>query len=351
MGKAVLFKSDERFDAFFETIRKTGMECDVLDFSGNDWLEYDYETIDFLIYYPSFRFSSNCPLALFDVVDNLTHIKEMHPDVIMYPDPGLIRYYNDKYRQCLFLKRRGFPIPPTVPLVSGKCVEEAEEELGYPMVVKNRYGAGGASVFKVGNRKELLGYYKLSMFDFFNASSLRYFLGMCTRRRFYYALIKARRLTYPFLSPPLLAQKFIRMDRDIKTVVGDGQVMEAHWRLQAHREQWKVNIDGGGIGQWSRVPEEVIRLSERLAHALKARWLNIDLVPGEGDYLITEFSPVWHHYAYREKPSFVYKDDYNIDTPLEVSLDLEGMIVASLARAAEMRNRRRMDDLKMDPAS
>jgi hypothetical protein len=111
-----------------------------------------------------------------------------------------------------------------------------------------------------------------------------------------------------------------------------------------------VNIDGGGIGEWSQVPEEVIQLSERLAHHLRASWLNIDIVPSERGYLITEFSPVWHHYGYREKPSFVYKDNYNIDTPLEVSLNLEGIIVASLIRAVELRNHKRTGTLAEDAA-
>ena len=55
----------------------------------------------------------------------------------------------------------------------------------------------------------------------------------------------------------------------------------------------------------------------------------------DGQFLITEFSPVWHHYAYQEKSSFVYKDDYNITMPLEVSLDLERIIVESLLRAVD----------------
>ncbi len=64
-------------------------------------------------------------------------------------------------------------------------------------------------------------------------------------------------------------------------------------------------------------------------------WLNLDLILSGDEFLITEFSPVWHHYAYREKPTFVYKDDYNIDVPLEVSLDLERIIVESLIEAAK----------------
>ena len=54
-------------------------------------------------------------------------------------------------------------------------------------------------------------------------------------------------------------------------------------------------------------------------------------------FLITEFSPVWHHYAYQEQEKFIYEDDYNIPVPLKESLDLEKIIVASLVRAAEAR--------------
>ena len=137
-------------------------------------------------------------------------------------------------------------------------------------------------------------------------------------------------MPYPFLSAPLLAQKFIKLDRDLKTVVGKGKVVEAHWRFQADEDMWKVNIDGGGTGVWGQVPQEALDLSVRLAEELKVSWLNLDLIMENDKFLITEFSPVWHHYAYKEKPSFVYKDDYNIDVPLEISLDLERIIVESL---------------------
>ena len=50
----------------------------------------------------------------------------------------------------------------------------------------------------------------------------------------------------------------------------------------------------------------------------------------KGEFLITEFSPVWHHYKYKEKPDFIYRDNYNINIPLEVSLDLERIIVESM---------------------
>ncbi len=335
MLNAALFKSKERFSSFKKTIEKYGVQCFILDFATHEWIDYDYSNINFLIYYPSFKFSSNYPLSLYEVYDNLAHIKSMYPKLKMYPEPVIIKYYNDKYRQYLFLKTHNYPIPLTYPLFSEESVRLADEKLGYPMVIKNRYGAGGGSVFKIFNKKELLTYYNLSTFNFFNLASASHFMVMVSKRIFYYHLIKAKKMSYPFLSPPLLAQKFVKLDRDLKTVVGNYKVVESHWRIQAHKDQWKVNIDAGGIGEWSRIPQEVINLSEKLARDLKTSWINIDIIRGDGEYLITEFSPVWHHYAYKGKPSFVYKDDYNIDTPLEVSLDLEKIIVESLISAVE----------------
>ena len=206
------------------------------------------------------------------------------------------------------------------------------------MVIKNRYGAGGGSVFRAFNKKELIKYYNLSKLNLFNLDSAKYFSDMLSQRLFYYQLIKAKKARYPFLSPPLLAQKFVKIDRDLKTVTGGYKVVEAHWRLQANEAMWKMNIDGGGTGVWSKVPQEAIDLSVRLAKELKASWLNIDLIKSNETFLITEFSPVWHHYAYKEKPSFVYKDDYNIDIPLEVSLDLERIIVESLIDAVKRKD-------------
>jgi hypothetical protein len=335
MANAVLFKSEERFPDFRSVLEKYAVNYVVLDFSTYEWIEYDYSDIDFVIHYPSFKYSSNYPLALYEVYDNLMHIKAAYPKLAMYPDPRLIKYYNDKYKQYLFLKQHQYPIPLTYPLLSKELVALAHENLGYPMILKNRYGAGGGSVFRIFNRNELEKYYNLSTFNFFNFDSARYFLSVLTKRVFYYFLIKGKRMLYPFLSPPLLAQKYVKLDRDLKTVVGNYKVVESHWRFQAHKEQWKVNIDDGGIGVWSEVPKEAIDLSIRLAKDLNATWINLDLILDDGHFLITEFSPVWHHYAYKEKPSFVYKDDYNIDTPLQVSLNLERIIVESLIRAVQ----------------
>ncbi len=332
---AVLFKSENRFESFKEKLFEYDVDCVVLDFQDQEWIEYDYSNIDILIYFPIFKFSSNHSLALSEVHDNLMFIHQKYPNIKMFPDPKIIKYYNDKYRQFLFLKGHNYPIPETIPFFSEESVKLVEKKLGYPIILKNRYGAGGGSVFMIHNKKELYKYYKLSKLDFYNLDAIKYFLKMFTRKDFYYNLIKERQIEFPFFSSPLLAQKFIKLDRDLKIVVGDYRVVEGHWRIQANESMWKVNIDGGGIGEWSKIPQEAINLSVKLAQQLGTRWLNIDLILSEGKFLITEFSPVWHHYKYKEKPSFVYKDEYNVDLPLEISLDLERIIIESLIKAVD----------------
>jgi hypothetical protein len=330
--KAILIRSHERFDSFQKKMKDLDIDCKVLDFLEQEWIDFDYADYNFLIFYPNFEFSASYPLCLYKIHDNLMHIHSNYPDLYMYPDPELIYFYNDKYRQYLYLKKHLFPIPPTICLLSKDSVELADKELGYPMVIKNRYGAGGGSVFLAHNRKDLESFYRVAFFDFMHVGALTYFWKILKQKAFYYFLIKERQMPYPFLSPPLLAQRFVHTDRDLKTVVEDGRVVEGHWRLKASQDQWKVNIDGGGIGQWSSIPENAIEISQRLARKLNASWLNIDLIPFDETFLITEFSPVWHHYKYKEKPTFIYKEDYNIDPPLEISLDLERIIIESLIK-------------------
>lgn len=330
MKRVVLFRSTRRFDAFLAELERQSFNVTVLDFDEPEWVTFDYSNIFAVIYFPAFYFSSNHPLALYQVQDNLKHLHARYPHLHMFPDAGIIDYYSDKYRQWLFLESSGLPHPDTLALTSESCLDRAEQALGYPMVVKNRFGAGGDYVFKVDNRKQLAHYFRLSQLDLRGWREILFYLRMFSKRTFLWSLLRNRRMQYPFVSAPLLAQRFIVHDRDLKTVVGNGRVVEAHWRIRAESNMWKMNIDGGGIGEWSAVPEEALEVSRALARELQASWINIDLIHDGARFLISEFSPVWHHYGYREQPSFVYKDDYNIDIPLEISLNLERIVVDSL---------------------
>jgi hypothetical protein len=337
--KAVLFKSEERCLSFQKKLDEFSIDYTILDFAQDKWMEFDFQNYDFIIYFPSFKYSSNHPLSLHEVYDNIMFINSRYPDIKIFPDPNIVKYYNDKYKQFLFLKCYGYPIPETIPLFSEESLEMADRRLGYPMIVKNRYGAGGDYVFRVNNKKELTDVYNLSRLNLFNLASVKYFTAFLSKRLFYYRLIREKRAPYPFLSPPLLAQEFIKIDRDLKTVTMNSRVVEGHWRFPANKSMWKVNIDGGGIGVWSNIPEGAIRLSVELAKKLEANWLNVDLIIKNGKFLITEFSPIWHHYAYKEKANFVYENDYNIEVPLKEALDLERMVIKSLIDIVEASKR------------
>lgn len=328
--KAVLFKSDERFYAFEKELKRRNIDVIELDFTDPSWIDFDYSDIDFVIYYPSFDFNSTNPLALHSVKDNLLFIYRQNPEIKFYPDPRLIFYYNDKYRQFLFLRRNKFPVPETIPLYTYKDVDNAAKRLGFPCVVKNRFGAGGDAVFKVNSRKELKNYFEYSRMNMVNLFSLKQFLKIFTNRLSLYFLFKEKKMKYPFFSYPLLAQKFVHHEKDIKVVLYKSKVIESHWRGKANKDMWKVNIDAGGVGVWGKIPQEVLDLSSEFAKTIQSLWINLDLLISDNKIYISEFSPVWHHYRFKEKESFVYKDDYNLDIPLETSLNLEKIIVDSL---------------------
>ncbi len=320
---------------FAKALDKAGVSFEILDLAATDWIAYPFNQVDFAIHFPAFGFSSNHPLALTEVVTNFTHLKRVFPHLELFPDPGLLFYYNDKYAQHLFLRAHRFPSPDTLILRQPADIDAATERFGFPMIVKNRFGAGGDYVFRVTRRADLAALLQLSALDIMHTGPIRRLLRLARTRDFWGQAIRGRKMPFPFLSVPLLAQQFVKIEKDLKTVVLDGSVVEAHWRRPTSPEMWKMNIDGGGIGEWSHIPEEALTLSSRLCRALGASWLNVDLLCTDRGFLISEFSPVWHHYAYREKPNFVYKDDYNIPVPLDTALDLESMIVGSLLEAVQ----------------
>ena len=327
--RVALFRSNNRFESFRATLLELGAEVVILDFADESWIEADYYSFDVVIHFPTFRFSSNHPLALRWVYDNLMHLHRCFPHLSIFPDPAVIPYYSDKYRQYLFLRHVGLEIPETHPLETTDDVVRAAETLGFPFVVKNRYGAGGDYVRFVHSIDEVMRIFEFARLRFAPSGGFRFLLQRLSRKYFLRAFKGRKHAEYPFWSPPLLAQQFVEHDHDLKVVIGDGEAVEAHWRRQATPEMQKMNIDGGGIGEWSYVPEAAVEACLELTRRLDARWLNVDLLPYADRFLISEFSPVWHHYRYQEKPSFVYKDDYNLKTPIAAYCDLERIICES----------------------
>ena len=137
--KAVLFKSKERFSAFQDKLSDYGVDTTILDFEDHEWVDFDYSEINFIIYYPSFKYSSNHPLALQEVHDNLQFIHSENPNIKIFPDPNGIKYYNDKYRQYLFLTKHGYPIPETIPLFSEKSVKKNDQQRNKRALINSKH--------------------------------------------------------------------------------------------------------------------------------------------------------------------------------------------------------------------
>ena len=74
--RAVLFESLERYEAFHQNLVDHGIEVQVLRLTDQNWLAFDYTDLDIVIYYPSFQYSSNHPLALSEVYDNIAFLPE-----------------------------------------------------------------------------------------------------------------------------------------------------------------------------------------------------------------------------------------------------------------------------------
>lgn len=333
MTRAVLFKSATRFEAFLAELERAGCDVTVLDFGAQEWRNFDFGSCDILVYFPHFQHSSNHPLALRWVVDDLAWMAKSHPHLRIFPDPRLFEYYGDKYHQYRHFMACNLPIPETYAVENEAQARDAAHRLGWPLIVKNRFGAGGDHVYKVANVAELLRLVEVARMEWSHPGSAWFQASRFFRRQFFRALKTGRQAEYPFMSLPLLVQKYCPHDRDLKVVMHGKRVIEAHWRENHAPGQWKMNIDGGGAGIWSHVPDAALEIAERLAGSLKSGWLNIDLIPLGESFLISEFSPVWHHYRVGERSSFRYESSYNLDLSWRDSENLERMIVESLVKA------------------
>ena len=87
-------------------------------------------------------------------------------------------------------------------MFSEESLKLAHSNLGYPMVIKNRYGAGGNSVFIINSERELENFYKLSTFNFFNLVFAKYLADLLSKRIFYYHTINPLPDIMALCNPP-----------------------------------------------------------------------------------------------------------------------------------------------------
>lgn len=314
-----------------EFLTNNNIEISELNIDSTDWLEFDYSATETIYLYPDFLTLSGDPYSLFHIKDNLKHISEKYPHLRIYPDPNSYDYYNDKYKQFLFLKENGFSIPKTLPIFSADSIEHVINSLSFPMIVKNRHGAGGKFVFLIKSHFELERLYHASYVKF-GIKKQGNLIIKELKKQFLKMPVKNYDYFKTQLSMPLIAQEKIEIYKDIRTVIVNAKVWEAHWRVNSKRKGFKTNIDAGADGLWSRIPVEIILECERLAKLLNIKWLGVDILYDDttGKHYFTEFSPVWNHYQLNEKSNFYYFEDYNIATNVKEGHDFESMIFKTL---------------------
>ena len=172
-----------------------------------------------------------------------------------------IQLCDDKMLTSIALADSGVPLPETLAGllcydaqsdVSETALRAVEKKLGYPLIVKASYGSLGSGVFKADDFSSLL------------------------------AIARELKCT------PHLFQRFVSESagRDIRVIVVGGEVVAA--MLRSSETDFRSNIELGGVGTPVEVDRELGKLCIRTAEALGLDYYGIDVLLGEGGYLVCE---------------------------------------------------------------
>ena len=175
---------------------------------------------------------------------------------------------DDKSRTHLKLFQAGIPMPETIlaPMTFDNIgytnldfLNETEESLGYPVVVKECFGSFGAQVYLAKDRKEL---------------------EAVVRR------IGAR---------PMLFQRFLSESagRDVRLQAVSDRVVASMYRYSVNGD-FRANITNGGSMKPYRPNAEEIELAVRCMKALKLDFVGIDLLFGKDGPVVCEVNSNAH---------------------------------------------------------
>ncbi len=168
---------------------------------------------------------------------------------------------NDKLLTASILSRAGVPTPRTVAAFTPEDTLKAADTIGYPVVLKPVNGSWGRMVAKARDEEELR------------------------------ALLDHRLYVPGINSQVFLIQEYIeKPGRDIRVFVIGEDVPAAIYRVSDH---WITNTARGGRAEAAEVDEELRELAIRVAEAMGADILGIDVFedPRRG-YVVNEVNAV-----------------------------------------------------------
>jgi len=172
-----------------------------------------------------------------------------------------IRICDDKMQTFIALAGSGIRVPETIPgllcydenaRVSESTLDEVEEKLGYPVIVKKCYGSLGKEVFKADDRRAL------------------------------------KDISEKVKCGEHLYQKFISSSygRDMRVIVIGGKVFAS--MLRVSDGDFRSNLGVGGHGEKIALPEEAAKMCERAAEIIGLDYCGVDVLFGENGYLLCE---------------------------------------------------------------
>ncbi len=172
-----------------------------------------------------------------------------------------IQACDDKMTTAICLADNGIFMPETLPgllcydekePLKEEFLENVENRLGYPLIVKTSYGSLGTGVFKVDNREELR--------------------------------LRAQKLK----CVPHLFQRYIKESagKDIRIIMIGGKFIAAMERRS--EKDFRSNLELGGSGTPIIPSDEMIACCKKITQLLKLDYCGIDVLLGDDKFYICE---------------------------------------------------------------
>ena len=173
-----------------------------------------------------------------------------------------IEICDDKITTYIALSNSGLPLIDTIPAplcytpnvkANERFLDELEQKLGFPMVVKKSYGSFGEGVKLVHGRVEL------------------------------------EQTAQELLRVPHCYQRYISESsgKDIRIVVIGGKAI-AWMRRVAQQGEFRSNVELGGRGEKTEISKEYIEVAEKTAKLLGLEYCGVDLLETEKGPLLCE---------------------------------------------------------------
>lgn len=177
-----------------------------------------------------------------------------------------IRLADDKMLTHISLLKAGVSQPKTIPSPlffagedDGAFLEKVRRELGFPIVVKNCYGAFGKQVFLARNEAELAA------------------------------------LREKMLREKHLYQEYIECGAsDLRVVVIGGKAVAAMRRRAANEGEFRANAELGGTGEAVELSPALSSVAEKAAGALGLCYAGVDLIEKGGECFVVEVNSNAH---------------------------------------------------------